>query len=130
MFIEDYNYAIGEHSEPGSTFKLASILAGLEDGFFKLSDSVDTENGRCKFFDRTMIDSRKEGYGKITIGEAFVVSSNVGISKVINNAYAKQPEKFVDRLYKFQLNTPLNIEISTPENPKIKTPKKDRKSVV
>ena len=123
LFIEDYNYAIGEHSEPGSTFKLASILAGLEDGFFKLSDSVDTENGRCKFFDRTMIDSKKGGYGKITIGEAFVVSSNVGISKVINNAYAKQPEKFVDRLYKFQLNTPLNIEIPTPENPKIKTPK-------
>ena len=120
---ESYNYAIGEHSEPGSTFKLASILAGLEDGFFKLSDSVDTENGRYKFFDRTMIDSKIGGYGKITIGEAFVLSSNVGISKVINNAYAKQPEKFINRLYKLQLNSPLNIEIPTPENPKIKTPK-------
>jgi len=123
LFFEDYNYAIGEHSEPGSTFKLASILAGLEDGVFKLSDSVDTENGRYKFFDRTMIDSKIGGYGKITIGEAFVLSSNVGISKIINNAYAKQPEKFIDRLYKFQLNIPLNIEIPTPENPKIKTPK-------
>ena len=123
LFFEDYNYAIGEHSEPGSTFKLASILAGLEDGFFKLSDSVDTENGRYKFFDRTMIDSKIGGYGKITIGEAFVLSSNVGISKIINNAYAKQPEKFIDRLYKLQLNSPLNIEIPTPENPKIKTPK-------
>ena len=122
-FSEHYNYAIGEHSEPGSTFKLASILAGLEDGLFKLSDSVDTENGRFKFYDRTMVDSKVGGYGKITIGEAFVLSSNVGISKVIHNAYAKQAEKFIDRLYKFQLNTPLNIEIPTPENPKIKTPK-------
>jgi len=122
-FFENYNYAIGEHSEPGSTFKLASILAGLEDGLFKLSDSVDTENGRYKFYDRTMIDSKKGGYGKITIGEAFVKSSNVGISKVIHNGYAKQPEKFIDRLYKFHLNRPLNIEIPTPENPKIKTPK-------
>ncbi|MEC8853832.1 MAG: penicillin-binding transpeptidase domain-containing protein, partial [Bacteroidota bacterium] len=99
-FFENYNYAIGEHSEPGSTFKLASILAGLEDGLFKLSDSVDTENGRYKFYDRTMIDSKRGGYGKITIGEAFVKSSNVGISKVIYNGYAKQPEKFIDRLYK------------------------------
>ena len=122
-FFENYNYAIGTHIEPGSTFKLASILAGLEDGFFKLSDSIDTENGKYNFYDRTMIDSRKGGYGKITIGEAFIQSSNVGISKVINNYYAKQPEKFIDRLYKFQLNSPLNIEIPTPENPKIKTPK-------
>ena len=123
IFKESYNYMIGEHVEPGSTFKLASILAGLEDGVFKLSDSVDTENGRYDFYDRTMVDSRKGGYGKITIGEAFVVSSNVGISRVINNAYAKQPEKFVDRLFKLQLNTPLDIEIPAPDNPRIKTPK-------
>jgi cell division protein FtsI (penicillin-binding protein 3) len=123
LFFESYNYAIGEHFEPGSTFKLASILAGLEDGVFKLTDSVDTENGRCKFYDRTMIDSKPGGYGKITIGDAFVHSSNVGISKIIHNAYAKQPERFIDRLYKLQLNIPLNIEIPTPENPKIKTPK-------
>lgn len=121
-FFENYNYAIGAHIEPGSTFKLASILAGLEDGFFKLSDSIDTDNGKYNFYDRTMVDSRKGGYGKITIGEAFIQSSNVGISKVIQNYYAKQPEKFIDRLYKFQLNSPLNIEIPTPENPKIKTP--------
>lgn len=123
IFKESYNYMIGEHVEPGSTFKLASVLAGLEDDVFKLSDSVDTENGKHQFYDRTMVDSRKGGYGKITIGEAFVVSSNVGISKVINNAYAKQPEKFVDRLFKLQLNTPLDIEIPTPDNPRIKTPK-------
>ena len=55
--------------------------------------------------------------------QEFVKSSNVGISKVIHNVYANQPEKFIDRLYKFHLNTPLNIEIPTPENPKIKTPK-------
>lgn len=123
VFKESYNYMIGEHVEPGSTFKLASVLAGLEDGAFKLSDSVDTENGRYQFYDRVMVDSRKGGYGKITIGESFVESSNVGISKVINEAYAKQSEKFVDRLFKLQLNTPLNIEIPAPDNPRIKTPK-------
>ncbi|MEE2699862.1 MAG: penicillin-binding protein [Bacteroidota bacterium] len=123
FFKESYNYMIGEHVEPGSTFKLASVLAGLEDGVFNLSDSVDTENGRYQFYDRTMYDSRKGGYGKITIGDAFVVSSNVGISKVINNAYAKQAGKFVDRLFKLQLNSPLDIEIPTPDNPRIKTPK-------
>ncbi|SVA56843.1 uncharacterized protein METZ01_LOCUS109697, partial [marine metagenome] len=76
VFYENYNYAIGERSEPGSTFKLVSDLAGLEDGFFRLSDSVDTENGVHQFYDRTMIDSKKGGYGKISISEAFVFSSN------------------------------------------------------
>lgn len=121
-YEELYNYMIGNHIEPGSTFKLASLLAGLEDGLFSLSDSVDTENGTHKFYDKTMFDSKKGGHGKITLGESFVVSSNVGISKVVYNAYAKDPKRFVDRLYKLQLSTPLDIEIPTPEHPKIKSP--------
>ena len=124
-FDEYYNHAIAEHSEPGSTFKLASVLAGLEDGFYSLSDSVDTENGTFQFYDKVMKDSRKGGYGKITIGEALVNSSNVGISKTINSSYKDKPQSFIDRIYKMGLCTPIDLELPYPNNLLIKQPGKD-----
>ena len=121
-FDEHYNHAIAEHSEPGSTFKLASILAGLEDGFYSLLDSVDTEDGTHQFYDKTMRDSKKGGYGKISIGDAFVQSSNVGISKVINRSYRDKPQDFLDRIYKMGLCTPLDLELPYPNSLLIKQP--------
>jgi cell division protein FtsI (penicillin-binding protein 3) len=121
-FDEHYNHAIAEHSEPGSTFKLASILAGLEDGFYSLLDSVDTEDGTHQFYDKTMRDSKKGGYGKISIGDAFVQSSNVGVSKVINRSYKDKPQDFIDRIYKMGLCTPLDLELPYPNSLLIKQP--------
>ena len=121
-FDEHYNHAIAEHSEPGSTFKLASILAGLEDGFYSLLDSVDTEDGTHQFYDKTMRDSKKGGFGKISIGDAFVQSSNVGISKVINRSYKDKPQDFIDRIYKMGLCTPLDLELPYPNSLLIKQP--------
>ena len=119
---EYYNHAIAEHSEPGSTFKLASVIAGLEDGFYTLLDSVDTEDGTHKFYDKIMRDSRKGGYGKITIGEALVKSSNVGISKIIDKHYKEKPKDFIDRIYKMGLCTPLDLELPYPNNLLVKRP--------
>jgi cell division protein FtsI (penicillin-binding protein 3) len=119
---EYYNHAIAEHSEPGSTFKLASVLAGLEDGFFKLTDSVDTEDGTHRFYNEIMRDSKKGGYGKITIGEAFVKSSNVGISKITDKYYRKNPSAFIDRIYKMGFCTPLDLELPYPNSLLIKKP--------
>ena len=121
-FDEYYNHAIAEHSEPGSTFKLASVLAGLEDGFYSLLDSVDTEDGTHQFYDKTMRDSKKGGYGKISIGDAVVQSSNVGISKVINRSYKDKPQDFIDRIYKMGLCTPLDLELPYPNSLLIKQP--------
>ena len=122
VFDEHYNHAIAEHSEPGSTFKLASVLAGLEDGFYSLLDSVDTEDGTHQFYDKTMRDSKKGGYGKISIGDAFVQSSNVGISKVINSSYKDKPQDFIDRIYKMGLCTPLDLELPYPNSLLVKQP--------
>lgn len=121
--IEDYNYAIAELSEPGSTFKLASLIAGLEDGFFNVSDSVNTYNGKHLFYDRSMNDSKKGGYGKLSLADAFVKSSNVGISKLVFEFYSKNSAQFVDRLYSMGLNEPLDILISGESNPNILHPK-------
>ena len=118
---EYYNYAMAEHVAPGSTFKLASIIAGLEDGKFKISDSVDLQKGRVEYYDRVMIDSPHD-YNKVTIKKAFVISSNVGISKIINNSYKEDPTEFTDRIYKMGLSTPLDLELLYPNYLQIPIP--------
>ena len=75
-YYERLNYAVGESHEPGSTFKLMSMIALLEDTEIDSSYVVDTEKGRVKFYDRTVYDSHWGGYGEISLGEAFTVSSN------------------------------------------------------
>ena len=121
-YRESYNYAIGESTEPGSTFKLASLLVALEDGVIKLSDSIDTGNGVVRFYDKDIRDSRHGGYGKLTVKEAFEVSSNVGISKLIYENYHNRPSDFVDRLYAMRLNEKLDVEIKGEGTPEIKYP--------
>jgi cell division protein FtsI (penicillin-binding protein 3) len=120
VYEEKYNYAIGESSEPGSTFKLASLLAALDDGLLSLSDTVDTQGGAVRFANRIMKDSHHGGYGKISVRKAFELSSNVGISKVIHRAYHDKPQQFIDKLYAMRLNQPLGLEISGEGKPSIK----------
>ena len=122
-YVEFYNFAIGRSIEPGSTFKLASIIAGLEDGFLKLDDSVNTTGGKHSFYDRVMRDSKKGGYGIISLEESFTKSSNVGISKLINKHYKAKPSQFVDRLYSMGINESLGIALSGEVKPAIRHPK-------
>ena len=86
---------------PGSTFKLASLMVALEDGYIDTADIIDTEEGIYTINGRDVKDSnvkygRKGGYGKITLAEAFRLSSNTGIVKAIYGAYEKDPQAFVD----------------------------------
>lgn len=121
-YEETYNYAIAESTEPGSTFKLMSLIAAMEDGYVEPEDTVDTGKGSIKFYDKVIKDTREEGYGKITVQNAFEVSSNVGISQIIYKYYKDNEEKFVDRLYRMHLNEPLNIEIKGEGIPHIQHP--------
>jgi cell division protein FtsI (penicillin-binding protein 3) len=123
FYDESYNFAIAATVEPGSTFKLASMLALLEDKKVKLSDTVDIGNGWTTYYGSTMNDVHKIGNGRITAREAFEKSSNVGISKLITNAYKKKPKKFIDRLYDIGLNQQLGISILGEGKPSIKHPK-------
>lgn len=123
VYVEDYfNYAIGESTEPGSTFKLATMMAALEDRVVRLTDSIDTGNGAHRFFDRIMRDSQQGGHGRLSIQEVFEKSSNIGISRIIFENYKDNPRRFVDRLYAMSLNKPLGIEIIGEANPVIKYP--------
>lgn len=119
-YWEDYNYAIGEGTEPGSTFKLASLLALLEDGYISTGDSIDLELGRREFYDRVMKDSEKHDLRNVSIKHAFEVSSNVAFAKLIDQYYQHQPEKFTEHLEKFGLYEKTGVEIKGEAAPYIK----------
>lgn len=121
-YNESYNYAIGTRTEPGSTIKLASLMAGLEDGYFDLDDSIDTGNGKWKIYDLTISDTKKEGHGKISVKRVFEVSSNIGVAKLITESYGKNPEKFVNRLRNMSLDAPLELEIQGGRDGYVKNP--------
>ncbi len=123
-YAETFNYAIGEGTEPGSTFKLASIMAAIEDGYTDLDEIVDTEGGRKTYAGGyVMKDSHDGGYGKITVKQVFEKSSNVGTSNIIMKYYKKQPQKFIDRLYSFGIHKPLGIALPGEATPYIKDTK-------
>lgn len=120
-YVESYNHAIGTSIEPGSTFKLASLIVALEDGLIKLTDTIDIENGKKKYYDRWMKDDH-DGERFITVQEVFEHSSNVGVSKIIVDNYKNNPRRFIERLYKMNLNEKLGIEIKGEGSPLIKYP--------
>lgn len=119
-YYESYNQAIGTKEVPGSTFKLASLMAALEDGKISLNDEVDA-NGIYRFYNLELHDSNPYGYGKITIRRAFEVSSNV-IAQVINRAYRKEPQAFIDRLHSFGLADSLGISLKGEPKPTLYEP--------
>ena len=121
-YHETYNYAIGESTEPGSTFKLPVIMAALEDGVIDTGDIVDTGSGSVRFYNKIIRDTREEGYGKLTVKEVFEKSSNVGTSKLINEKYKDNPKKFVNRLYAMKLNEKLDLQIKGEGSPLIRYP--------
>lgn len=121
VYSESYNYAVGAKTEPGSTFKLASYMVALEDGYIDLDHQIETGEGVYEFYGQKMEDSKKGGYGKITVEEAFAVSSNIAIAKIIDEHYRSNPQAFIDHLYKIGLNKPLGVEIAGEGEPYIKS---------
>jgi cell division protein FtsI (penicillin-binding protein 3) len=121
-YIESYNYAIAESTEPGSTFKLPALMAAIEDGVIDTGDIVDTGNGTVRFYNKVIRDTKEEGYGKLTVKEVFEMSSNVGTSKLIYEHYKNNPKDFVNRLYAMKLNEILDIQIRGEGTPLIRYP--------
>ena len=121
-YRELYNYGIGESTEPGSTFKLPALMVALEDKVVNLDDTIDTGNGKIRYYDKTIKDTKKGGYGKITVKQVFELSSNVGMSKIINKNYKGRESQFINRLYAMRLNEKLNVEIKGEGSPYIQYP--------
>ena len=121
-YWEDYNYGIGMSIEPGSTFKLASMMALLEDGYVKLSDTVDIMNGRREYFDAVMEDHERTNKRLVTVKEAFAASSNVGVSSLVYKYYQNKPAEYVKHLKNFMLSVPTGVEVPGEAQAYIKDP--------
>lgn len=122
VYREDFNTAIGQSTEPGSTFKLASMLAAMEDGYVELDDSVDTGSGSISWTAGKQMKDAHAG-GRMSLKHAFESSSNVGISKTIYKYYSKNPQAFVDRLRKMHIGYPLGLQVEGEGKPVIKDTK-------
>ena len=121
-YAEDYNFAVGYNSEPGSTFKLASLIVALDKGNIDIYDTIDTGNGIITIGDFKIKDTKEGGHGKITVKQAFELSSNVGIAKIVYHTFKNRTEEFVDRLYAMNLNKKTGIELKGEPRPNIKYP--------
>ena len=122
-YFEKLNYAVGEAHEPGSTFKLMGMIAALEDKVIRENTLIETGKGELTFYGKYKVkDSKKGGYGTITAAQAFEVSSNIGLVKIIHDNYKENPKQFVDRLYNMGLNKNLGLPIWGEGNPKIPYP--------
>lgn len=121
-FYEKFNFATGGLFEPGSTFKLVTMIALLEDSNIELTDSIDTGNGEHMFYKNRVRDHEEGGLGKITIREAFEHSSNVAMAKLADKNFGTRPQKFMDHVERLKLHQPLGIQISGEPQPKFKWP--------
>lgn len=123
-YSESYNYGVGDQGnrEPGSTFKLLSMLALLEENKVSLNEKIETGNGAHRFYNQTMYDAKIGGYGTITIREAFEKSSNVAISKLVDLHFGSSPSKFMAYVEKAGLAKPFGLQLSGEGKPFFKKP--------
>lgn len=120
-YLEDYNYGIAKKTEPGSIFKLATLLSLLEDKYVDTNTLVDCEGGQKSFYGLRIRDSHL-GAGYLTVKEAFARSSNVAFAKLAEEFYHSQPAKFVAHLHRLRLDTAAGVDIIGQANPLIKKP--------
>ena len=123
-YKEDYNYAFADQgrTEPGSTFKLASMMALFEaHPELTLDDVVDTGNGRMYVGGAVKSDSH--GYGRITVQQVFEKSSNIGVAKLVDKYFSGNPSEYTDYLKKFGLNKPLGFQMTGEALPYVKDTK-------
>ncbi len=125
-YAETYNFALGHagSGEPGSTFKLMSMIVAMEDGYVDTTDVFDTGIGRWDYKGQTVYDSDygSGGHGAIDMKEIFELSSNVGVAQIITKYYEGHEEDYIDRIYSFGLNKPLGLGFKGEGEPKIKYP--------
>jgi len=121
-YYETINYAVAESHEPGSTFKLAGLMALLDDKLVDTSAVYDSHGGEVVYSGKKVRDSHKGGYGKISLGRGFELSSNTVLVQAVYNNYKNSPQKFVDHLNDYGLNKRLGLPFRGEGQPYIPQP--------
>ena len=127
-YREVKNNAVADLREPGSVFKTASMLVALDDGVVDTSYMVNTGGGVYPMHGREMKDHnwRRGGYGTISLPRILEVSSNIGVSRIIDDKYGNRPEKFIEGIYRTGLAADLKLPIKGYARPHIRMPEKDK----
>ena len=129
-YIEAVNSAISYRCEPGSVFKTASFLVALDDGVIPGDTSyiIHTGCGVQPMYGREMKDHnwRRGGYGDINVARALEVSSNIGVSHVIDKFYHSEAERYVRGLYRVGIGEDLKLPLVGYRPPLIRMPKRKK----
>jgi len=120
-YSEKLNFA-AHNFEPGSTFKLVTMMALLEDGRVRLTDTIDTGNGEVQFYNHKVRDYVQGGFGKITVQDAFEASSNVAMAALVDEHYGLKPGEFLAYLDKLHMTSKMGIQIAGEAEPKVVRP--------
>lgn len=124
-YEEVFNYALAGSNDPGSTFKLATMMALLEETHMDPDQvMVNTGNGAMKFRNHVIRDAHRGGFGTITASQVLEKSSNIGIVQLMQRYFANKPDKYLQYLKQFHLNQPTGIHMKGEKPPLIR----DRKS--
>jgi cell division protein FtsI (penicillin-binding protein 3) len=128
-YTEAVNRAISYRCEPGSVFKVASFLVALDDEVADTSYVIHTGSGVQDMHGRPMKDHnwRRGGYGDINMARTLEVSSNIGVSHVIDKFYGKDPERYVKGLYRVGINEDLKLPLVGYLPPRIRMPHKNKR---
>ena len=127
QYREIHNHAVSDLLEPGSVFKPASLLVALDDGVVDTTLHVETGSGVWQMYGRDMKDHnwRKGGYGLLTFAKTLWYSSNIGVSRIIDDHYKNNPEKFVQGIYRLGLADDLKIPLVGATPARIRMPHKN-----
>lgn len=128
-YREIKNHAVSDLLEPGSVFKTISMMTVLEDGMCDTNKVVDTGGGIWPMYGREMKDHnwRNGGYGVMNMPKALKVSSNIGVSRIVDEYYHKNPEKFVQGVYRSGITADLHIPIVGASSARVRMPKKNKR---
>ena len=123
-YYEMVNNAISYRCEPGSVFKVASFLVALDDGVIDTTMTIPTGCGVMEMHGRPMKDHnwRRGGYGTINVARALEVSSNIGVSYLIDKYYGRNPKKYVEGLYRIGIHEDLKLPLVGYHTPMIRMP--------
>ena len=127
QYREIHNHAVSDLLEPGSVFKPASLLVALDDGVVDTTLHVETGGGVWQMYGRDMKDHnwRKGGYGLLTFAQTLWYSSNIGVSRIIDDHYKNNPEKFVQGIHRLGLADDLRIPLVGATPARIRMPHKN-----
>lgn len=130
-YYEGRNHAIADWLEPGSVFKTASYFVALDDEVIDTTMTIDTGCGIKEMYGAKMRDHNwhRGGYGVITVPKALQVSSNIGVSALIDKYYHNKPEKFVEGLHRVGIAENLHLNFPEYMPPRVRMPKKDKNGI-